>query len=189
MHIECVPEPNYMIGIRVVSKITYEGVDDEGNESPKPITFRKSPFDALDEPREGLCLYRQNPDGNWQRCELREYGYTNYDHPNIRITVGDGTDNYSDQFISLSPDETWEDSFPVGSEELPEDVETSDLFMYVNKGAMVDWWDWGAKDEHQNTVVELPYQLDGEVVDPPDNNGKPKLIVPVSNKAYFSYVP
>jgi hypothetical protein len=71
---------------------------------------------------------------------------------------------------------------------LPDDVKVGDRFKYVVKGAVVDWWDWGTKEDHKDTVVKLPCWISGHVVEPADNNGRPKLVVPVSNEAKFSYV-
>jgi len=63
-----------------------------------------------------------------------------------------------------------------------------DVFRYVFKGVEIDWWDWGDSSDHEETIVKLPCFINGRVVDPKDNGGRPKLIVPASNSIEFTIV-
>ena len=56
------------------------------------------------------------------------------------------------------------------------------------KGAVVDWWKWGTKEEHRGTVVKLPCWVSGDVVEPEDNGGRPRIVVPASNEVEFQYL-
>lgn len=68
------------------------------------------------------------------------------------------------------------------------DTVVGDIYRYQNKGGAIDWWDWGDREGHANTVVKLPPWLTGEVIDPPDNGGRPKLVVPASNVVEFTII-
>jgi hypothetical protein len=67
-------------------------------------------------------------------------------------------------------------------------VKAGETFKYVVKGAVVDWWDWGIKAEHTATVVKLPCRVVGDIIEPADNNGWPKLVVPASDEVEFQYI-
>lgn len=48
---------------------------------------------------------------------------------------------------------------------------------------MLQWWDFGNKEEHSLTVVTLSDF--GDLICPIDNDGRPALIVPASEAAEF----
>jgi hypothetical protein len=52
----------------------------------------------------------------------------------------------------------------------------------------MDWWDWGSMDEHRETVVKLPCWVAGEVTEPKDNGGRPRLVVPASEWIEFTLI-
>jgi hypothetical protein len=71
---------------------------------------------------------------------------------------------------------------------LPFDTEVGDVFRYVFKGIVLDWWDWGDRTEHKETTVTLPCFFTGSVQEPKDNGGRPELVVPSSNTVDFTIV-
>ena len=93
-----------------------------------------------------------------------------------------------ERFISLKPGESWVTSQHLqgtGWTGMPSDMANGETFRYVFIGAVVDWWDWGTKVEHEDTTVKLPCWLAGPIVDPKDNDGRPKVVVPASNQVEF----
>ncbi|UNI13651.1 hypothetical protein JDV02_000374 [Purpureocillium takamizusanense] len=44
-------------------------------------------------------------------------------------------------------------------------------------GVELGWWDWGDADAHDQTEAWLPCFISGDVIDPRDNNGRPKARV------------
>lgn len=44
---------------------------------------------------------------------------------------------------------------------------------------------WGDREEHAHTVVKVPSRLSRHVVDPSDNEGKPRIIIPQCNRIEF----
>lgn len=193
---KCHPDERFSL----TETLVYEGVDNE--ENPRPITFhtarlRSGPRHT--EGREGLRIYRLQ-DAQWERyrpeVESHEvWGFPNAEDP-IPIKVGGDhkATRIEREFKMLRPGESWvqhhcvhrpdwlEDSY------LPDDAKDGDQFKFVMKGAEVDWWDWGTLEDHRGTVVKLPWHILGDVVEPDDNGGRPKLIVPISNEAVFTYV-
>jgi hypothetical protein len=173
----------------VVVKVTYDGR--AGLESEKqevrPITFHKYAFEALDGPREGFRLYRRSKVDNrgWETCKLDDgTGFMIVDDPDVSVCVGQ-----DENFVTLHPGQFWTTSRRLQGESwtsLPANVEVGDVFQYMIKGTTVDWWDWGSREEHMETVVKLPCWYAGSVVDPADNGGRPKLVVPASNVVQFT---
>lgn len=80
------------------------------------------------------------------------------------------------------PGESW--SFTREASDFPQNAAPGDKFRYGFKGASIDWWDWGHFRDHQDTRV----WIDGRVLNPQDNGGRPKLVVPASNWAEFTLV-
>jgi hypothetical protein len=108
------------------------------------------------------------------------------DEPDVAVNV-----SQDENFASLQPGQSWTTSTRVEGRQigiLPNDVNVGDVFRYVFKGVEVDWWNWGSKAEHNETIVELPCFIDGRVVEPKDNGGRPKLVVPASNFVEFTVV-
>lgn len=62
------------------------------------------------------------------------------DAPDVDVKVGEGNNG----FVSLRPGESWTDEMHY---DIPSSVEPGDRFKFVFKGATVDWWDWGNKQD------------------------------------------
>ncbi|KAF2280020.1 uncharacterized protein EI97DRAFT_429785 [Westerdykella ornata] len=191
MKIECPSEWASDSTIDLTIRVTYAGVPNEPN--PKPITFHTEALITGDGPRDGIRLYRHR-DGLWERSDPADgfgTGFGIFDDPPIPVKVGDENDKNSDRFESLQPGESWSTQRRVQQgtswTSLPNDVKAGEAFKYVVKGAVVDWWDWGTKADHRDTVVKLPCWIAGDVVEPKDNGGRPTIVVPASNEIYFSY--
>ncbi|KAF2743860.1 hypothetical protein M011DRAFT_528815 [Sporormia fimetaria CBS 119925] len=191
MQIECPSEWAKNDTVILTIKVTYKGVS--GDDKPKPITFRVQAFENGDGYREGIRMYRRQNDG-WINCPGDDsIGWAIFEGDPIPVAVGDESGSYSDQFVSLRPGESWSTRHrvqygPHESRHLPDDAQVGERFKYVVKGAVVDWWDWGMRSDHLNTVVKLPVWMAGVVEEPKDNGGRPKIIVPRSNEVEFTYV-
>lgn len=51
---------------------------------------------------------------------------------------------------------------------------------------VIDWWDWGMKEDHLRTTVTLPCWINSAVVEPKDNERRPAIVVPASNIVEFT---
>jgi hypothetical protein len=179
--------------IDVEVKVTYDGMGSDGDQPARPITFHTYPFKVSDGPREGFRLYRHRSRGSddWETYEDPEESQSGYiiaDNPDLAVSVGQHED-----FVSLRLGESWITQRRLQGEAaswttLPGDRYVGDVFRYRFKGAFVDWWDWGTREEHANTVVKLPCWTAGQVVDPTDNGKRPKLVVPASAAVEFSII-
>ncbi|KAB8276494.1 hypothetical protein BDV30DRAFT_224210 [Aspergillus minisclerotigenes] len=107
--------------------------------------------------------------------------YQIYDDPDIEVTPGRHAD-----FISLQPGEQWT---RTDSLELPSDIDIGEVFKYEFSDRVIDWWDWGMKEDHLQTTVKLPCWVKDDVVEPRDNEGRPAIVVPASNAVEFTIVP
>jgi hypothetical protein len=92
----------------------------------------------------------------------------------------------NDRFVSLLPGQEWTTTATAIDEdeelnEDPRDTKIGDKFRFWYTGLELDWWDWGAKEDHKETSVLLSCTLYSAVCEPKDNDGRPKLIVPASN--------
>jgi hypothetical protein len=94
----------------------------------------------------------------------------------------------AENFISLDFSKPWVFTHRLESDAwlTPEDAAVGDVFRCCYKGTTLDWWDWGALEDHADTVVTLPCWIAGAVVEPKDNGGWPKIVVPASNVVEFS---
>ncbi|KAH6855441.1 hypothetical protein B0I37DRAFT_364920 [Chaetomium sp. MPI-CAGE-AT-0009] len=180
------------------ARVTY----DAAPTSEKPITFRTRDLWHLTyqrSRREGYELYKHHDldegsdEQEWQVCDMDdgEEGCAvcayDFDGPDIKVHVREDS-----EFISLRPGESWTTTCQLQTPAytaLPKNVRAGDRFRYQFLGAAnVDWWDWGHVDnEHAETVVTLP-SCRGRVVDPADNGGRPKLVVPGSDPVEFRIV-
>ncbi|KFY31521.1 hypothetical protein V493_01029 [Pseudogymnoascus sp. VKM F-4281 (FW-2241)] len=167
--------PQYSKGPVRIS-VTYEAAPESS-----PIIFHTAPFGSWYGPREGFRLYRRRGD-LWETVEEDDSCYMIVDEPDIAVNVVQ-----DENFAGLQPGQTWTTSERLDGH-LPDDVTAGDLFRYVFKGVEVDWWDWGGNTEHKNTTVKLPCFINGRVVEPNDNGGRQKLIVPASNSVEFTIV-
>lgn len=95
-----------------------------------------------------------------------------------------------EEFVTLYPGESWVDGHRINTEDwvLPDDVKVGDLFRFQHEGIILDWWGWGTKEDHMNTVVRLPCFSPVSVRDPKNNDGRPELLIPGSNVVTFPYV-
>ncbi|KAB8238197.1 uncharacterized protein BDW43DRAFT_321250 [Aspergillus alliaceus] len=104
--------------------------------------------------------------------------YQIYDEPDIEFSPGQHVD-----FISLQPGESWTRTDRL---ELPSDTKVREVFKYEFTDRVIDWWNWGMKEDHLQTTVKLPCRVSGEVVDPRDNEGQPAIVVSASNVVEFT---
>jgi hypothetical protein len=162
-----------------VLKVTYEA-----EASAQFVTFHTNVFEDDNSYQIGRLL-----DGNWVNYDDDDSGCGSggriMDDPDVLVTVGQ-----SEHFVSLRPGESWTTSQHLGIEAwygVPYDVKDSETFRYVFCGGTLDWWDWGSKAEHAETVVKLPCFINGSVTDPRDNDRRPALIVPISNVIEYTY--
>lgn len=132
---------------------------------PRPITLHTWPFSDP----EFLVLAREHGDGGeWEEMEPEDgcMGFRLVDNPPIRTTAGAHKD-----FVSLAPGESWSVSHEVhrGSwvfTDVPRDAQPGERFRYTfAAGTTLDWWVWGAKEEHMETEVWLPDYVNGPVLD------------------------
>ncbi|KAF5855658.1 hypothetical protein ETB97_008831 [Aspergillus alliaceus] len=116
----------------------------------------------------------------WEYFESEEMPYQIYDDPDIEVSPGQHVD-----FISLLPGKSWT---RMDRLELPSDTRVGEVFKYEFTDRVIDWWDWGMKEDHLQTTVKLPCWVSGEVVEPRDNEGRPAIVVPASNVVEFTIV-
>ncbi|KAH7380165.1 hypothetical protein BKA66DRAFT_442479 [Pyrenochaeta sp. MPI-SDFR-AT-0127] len=163
--------------LEVTVKVTYEV-----QVTKQPITFHTHVFEDYDN-----YQLKRLRNGTWENYddESGGCGFRIVDDPDVPVTVG----QYG-HFVSLQPGESWTTLQRIGYNwtELPEDAENGETFRYVFIGETLDWWNWGSKADHEETVVKLPCYLAGPVVDPKDNDGRPQLVVQTSNEVEFSLV-
>ena len=161
--------------LEVVVKVRYEAA-----ETARPVTFHTYHFEHYDYYQLGRLQ-----DGIWRNYDDQSAsdGFFIVDDPDVAVIVGQ-----DDHFASLHPGESWTTSQHIGHyfTELPNDARVGETFRYVFIGTELDWWDWGSKIDHADTVVKLPCFLNGAVMDPKDNEGRPPLVVKSSNVVEFS---
>ncbi|CAM1501516.1 Fc.00g035000.m01.CDS01 [Cosmosporella sp. VM-42] len=178
--LECEKEaPLYGIALVMVN-VVYEAPP----ESP-PIIFHTYPFISWWGPREGYRLYRRQGD-LWKTIQNDTTGFMIVDDPDVKVNVSE-----DENFASLRAGQSWTTSMPLegrGYGMLPDDLKVGDVYRYSFKGAILDWWDWGSKEEHTETTVTLPCYVKGMIVEPKDNGGRPRLLVPGSNSVEFTIV-
>ncbi|KAI0903969.1 hypothetical protein F4823DRAFT_616630 [Ustulina deusta] len=177
---------------QVTMKVKYDGiVGEEATASEaRAIIFHTQAFLDPEGERDGFQLYRSRDERrSWERCEIDDEGCwagLPVDDPDCVISVAG--EDMEKHFVSLCPGEEWstlkwlQDSVWSG---LPEDSAPGDIFRYSFTGTMVEWWDWGTKDEHKDTLVSLPAWISGYVTDPRDNGGRGALVVPASEAVEF----
>ena len=148
----------------------------------RPITLHRHHF-------EDDCSYQLGRlcDGTWRNYDDEDggCGFRIVDDPDVPVTVGQ-----HDHFVDLQPGESWTTSQRIGYNwtELPDDAEHGEVFRYAFRGLSLDWWNWRSKVDHRDTTVKVPCYIKGPVVDPTDNDGRPKLVVPTSNVVEFTFV-
>lgn len=161
----------------VAATVTYDAPP-----TARPITFHDHIFAHPD------CyqIYRLDKE-KWQVFDNDEgcSGFRIVDDPDISVNV-----SQDDSFVSLQPGASWTTTQGLQSEswsELPYDLVDGEVLRFVFFGETMEWWDWGTKEEHGDMVVKLPCWITGPVVEPRDNDGRPKLAVPASNIVEFAF--
>lgn len=191
MSISCPLEWPKDTSIQVQLKVTY--IEDPSGKG-RPFTFHVTAFTSKfsqHSHHEGFYVY-QDRYGAWKLYidEDANPGFAIWDAPPIPVMVGDaGT--YDSSFMTLGPGESWTCTHyaqSLSDSILPYEARAGDRFLYRNKGAVVDWWDWGTKEDHKQTAVKLCCVVGCDLEEPKDNGGRPKLVVPGSNEVVFTYV-
>ncbi|PWY72768.1 hypothetical protein BO83DRAFT_408482 [Aspergillus eucalypticola CBS 122712] len=159
-------------------KLTYHGVSGDG--IPRPITFSVNDLYAW----EASCFYRRSPEtGEWN--SWRSYctaGYAVFEEEDVPCAVGT-----SDGFMSLQPNETWTEVRELETMiDLPEDARDGEVMRHLFKGCRLSWWDWGTKEDHIDTIVSVIGF--GVITSPPDNDGRPEVVIPASDMVEFTVV-
>ncbi|PYI31071.1 hypothetical protein BP00DRAFT_457263 [Aspergillus indologenus CBS 114.80] len=153
--------------------------------TPRPITFRTYNFRTYGTFR----AYRQRyEDGEWESYD-EGGGCTFPSGPDDPYQVNVGKEREKAGFVSLRPGQTSSTSVHLyAQDDLPRYPATGAILRYRCKGCVLDWWDWGTLDEHGDTVVTVPGFLGGEVLEPSDNGGPARVVVPASNLLEFTVV-
>lgn len=131
---------------------------------------------------EDFCLYQRK--GNelvFIDTDPPIDGYAIYNDPDVLVNVAT-----RDDFTTLQPGESWEFTWHLQGQSwtsIPRDAHVGETFCVRYNGGTVDWWEWGGKEDHAHTTVALPCHQAGRVVDPADNEGRPRLVIPASNLA------
>jgi hypothetical protein len=153
----------------------------------RPIIFHSTSFLWGSTSREGEHLYRRL--GNkWEEVEYEAgcMAGVPFDDPDVIVNVSEDYEN----FKTLEPGHTFTISHRMdkATDWLPFETQVGDVFRYVFKGIVLDWWDWGDRTEHSGTTVTFPCFGKGKVLEPSHNDGRPKLVVPCSNTVEFTIV-
>ncbi|CAG8112422.1 unnamed protein product [Penicillium nalgiovense] len=148
----------------------------------KSVIFHTFRFKDIDCRQNGFRLYfRERDKDEWGPHELGGL-FTHHKYRFATIIPVNVGRNDRNGFVALAPGESW--SFTREVTEFPQNAALGDKFRYGFKGALIDWWDWGHFQDHQDTVVGI-YD---RVYDPGDNGGRPELVVPSSNWVEFTLV-
>ncbi|KAJ5673386.1 hypothetical protein N7507_002513 [Penicillium longicatenatum] len=184
-------------GIYVTAKISYDGLTNENYDAvhanSKPIIIHKYGFEHDHFRLQRRCHdHDKSQDTDEDRPRWESYydeerdsnrGWIMVDDPDVEVNVTD-----PEWFRSLQPGETFIDKFLISFEDMHPDTVVGDTCRYKYWGGCIDWWNWGDREEHANTVVKLPCWMDHHVVDPADNDGRPLIYVPSSNSVEFTVV-
>lgn len=184
-------------GFHITAKITYDGLTNDDYEAvqadAKPIIIHDFPFghdnfrlqrrcpkydplmDSKGDPPQWKTYFGEERDGN--------RGWIIVDEPDVEVNVTD-----SEFFRSLQPGETFISEFSIDYLDLHPDTMVGDTYRWQYWGGCIDWWTWGDREEHANTVVKLPCWMYAPVVDPADNDGRPEIIISSSNSLEFTVV-
>jgi hypothetical protein len=155
------------------------------------VTFRTATFWSEFVGGGSPGLYQRKGDSWEQYVDDDPPGFMIVDGDDVPMYVGDESSKHARQFATLHPGESWTYTFTYNgkqSSEVPDDMQPGDECKYIKKGAHVDWWDWGTKEDHRDTRVVLRCIEAAELVEPRDNGGRPKLILPSSNVVYFTWL-
>ncbi|KAF6829989.1 hypothetical protein CPLU01_07604 [Colletotrichum plurivorum] len=169
-------------------KLTYIGVSgDDGKieDATRPIMFRTTAVHGF---RDGDLadpdwVYRRYRGGaeaeSWEECADHDgCSWDIYDGPDRDIRVAEDKD-----FRSLRPGESlsmYLRRVDLSDFETPDDFAPGDELLCGFDGGKVDWWDWGTAEDYAETVVKFPSFANGLIVEPKDNEGRPKLVIPAA---------
>ncbi|CAG8054637.1 unnamed protein product [Penicillium nalgiovense] len=178
--------------LTVTMKVTYDGLTCEDGETvlaeATPIIIQKLPFSFLN-----FRLHRRDHnydmwDSDDDAPEWEAYHDDQWNILGINVEGPDIEVNVTDDklFLSLQPGESWHKRIILGLNELHPDTAVGDSYRFQYWGGRVKWWVWGSRQEHANTVVRVPPWMGSDVVDPADNEGKPHIIIPESNRVEFA---
>ncbi|KAI0451453.1 hypothetical protein F5B21DRAFT_507231 [Xylaria acuta] len=189
--IACAATVPHQGSFEVMVKVKHDGVVGEAVVSQaRAIIFHTQAFVNPRGERHGFRLYRsRDKRRSWEGCDLDDgsAGASMFvDDPDCVVSVAQ--DDMKEDFVSLRPGEEWSTQQWLqgsGWSCLPEDSVPGDIFRYSFTGTVVEWWDWGTKDEHKDTFVSLPPWLAGYVTKPRDNGGRSALVVPASETVEF----
>ncbi|KAJ9293495.1 hypothetical protein DTO271G3_7760 [Paecilomyces variotii] len=182
--------------ICITVKITYDGLTNEDHDATicadtKPIIIHNYPFLSDNFRLQRRCNdYDPSKNSDEDPTQWKTYwddernpGWMIVDEPDVEVNVTNST-----LFLSLKPGETFVKHLSLDYLDLHPDTVIGDTYRYQYWGGCVDWWIWGDREEHAKTVVKLPCWLNDHVVDPPDNDGRPVIMVPSSNFVEFTVV-
>lgn len=176
--------------LEVHIRVIYHGLSENdsattGNEEPRPITFHTCAFSPLD--GEFRVYRRRCPnhpssesEGVWESFHGGGCRWGLWGDPDRQINV---SQNSGGRFQTLFPGTCWRGfwTMKADGDGLPDDLKPGEKLRYQFKGNTLDWWDWGTAEDHAETVVTIPAAGGGPIVDPEDNGGRPKVVVPASN--------
>jgi hypothetical protein len=181
--------------LQIMVKITYDGLTNEDCEAvygdAKPIIIHDYPF-SRDNFRLQRCCHNYDPlkkldddSPQWKSYfdDERNEGWMIVDEPDVEVNVTDSMFSRS-----LQPGESLIRCVSLGFTDLHPDTVVGDTYRYQYWGGCIDWWTWGDREEHANTVVKLPCWLNDHVVEPADNDGRPVIMVPSSNFVEFTAI-
>ncbi|RAK99015.1 uncharacterized protein BO80DRAFT_446847 [Aspergillus ibericus CBS 121593] len=160
-------------------KLTYYGVS--GGESPRSITFSISDLDAWGV----FSAYRRDHNtGEWDSwLSTAALGYPAFPEDEIQCKVGT-----SAAFITLRPYQTWSEVWGLACEKyLPDDALEGEVIRYRFTGCKLTWWNWGTKEDYKDTSITVT-GLGGAIIHPPNNDGRPEVVIPPSNLVEFTVV-
>lgn len=120
-------EPHAVDKAETVTKVTYL----QRSNDDRPITFHRTRFYS---PGQQLYLWRE---GEWKEFGKRDKWEPR--RPQADFKVGERSD-----FVSLRPGESWTSEIHF---RMPPDINPGDRLKFVFKGATLDWWDWGNKQD------------------------------------------
>lgn len=178
-------------GILVTIKITHDGIiGDDGKPiltGAKPVIFHNISTNVfqLDRRCHDYAPDKSNDESSEWEPDWHWDDYTPHvitEGPNYEVNV-----SQSERFVCLQVGESWSREVGLDATSFHPDTSVGDTYRYKCWGTTIDWWTWGDRKEHANTIVKFP-PWGGDVIEPPDNEGKPKITLPPSNAAEFKIV-
>ncbi|KAJ5157153.1 uncharacterized protein N7482_008253 [Penicillium canariense] len=182
VELQCPPTIHRQVPYQVTGKVHYHP---SISQKAKAITFHTVIFHRFIVANDCFQLYRRKgADLEPIDTDDPHDAYRIYDDPDVLVNVT-GHDN----FTTLRPGESWAFSRYIQGRSwtyIPRDAHVGETFCVQYHGGTVNWWDWGGKEDHAGTKVTLSSSICGRVVDPADNGGRPRLVIPASNIVEFT---